>query len=53
MRKIVFNNIIKTDRNLKERIINRITKTIERGDFVLGKSVQQFENKFAAYIGKK
>ena len=53
MWKIPFNNIVKTDRNIKDRILRRIQKNVDSGDFVLGKAVQQFEYKFAAYIGKK
>ena len=30
-----------------------LQKNMDIGDFVLGKAVQQFEYKFAAYIGKK
>lgn len=53
MWKIPFNNIVKTDRKIRDRILRRIQKNMDIGDFVLGNAVQQFEYKFAAYIGKK
>ena len=53
MWKIPFNNIVKTDRKIKDRILRRILQNMESGDFILGKAVKKFEYKFAEYIGKK
>lgn len=53
MRTIKFNNIMKTDRNIKNRIMTSIMNNMETGDFILGKAVKQFEQRFANYIGTK
>ncbi len=44
---IKFLNIYKNDKHFHSKIINDVKKFFKKGDFILGKSVSDFEKKFA------
>lgn len=46
-------NLNKEYESLKDITLNAIHKVMQRGDFILGKDVAQFEEEFAAYCGTK
>ena len=48
-----FLNIHKQDKKIFKNLINDFKKNINKGDFILGKSVETFEKKFASYCGSK
>ena len=51
--KINFYNIYKQDRRIQSKIINNIKKIFKKGDFILGKDVRNFENKFSKSVNSK
>tara|TARA_B100000401_G_scaffold291714_1_gene199761 strand:- start:187 stop:552 length:366 start_codon:yes stop_codon:yes gene_type:complete len=48
-----FLNIHKQDKKIFKNLINDFKKNINKGDFILGKSVETFEREFASYCGSK
>ncbi len=48
-----FLDIYNQDKNIFKLFINDFKKTINKGDFILGKSVKTFEKKFADYCDSK
>ena len=53
MMKINFYNIYKQDRKIQSKIFNNIKKIFKKGDFILGKDVGNFENKFSKSVNSK
>ena len=50
---IKFLDIYKQDKNLHKTILKDIKKTFKKGDFILGKEVDKFENNFAKFCNSK
>ena len=50
---IKFLDIYKQDKNLHRTILKDIKKTFKKGDFILGKEVDKFENNFAKFCNSK
>lgn len=50
---IKFLDIYKQDKNLHNTILKHIKKTFKKGDFILGKDVNRFENNFAKFCNSK
>ncbi len=50
---IKFLDIYKQDKNLHSKIIKKISELFKKGDFILGKEVEIFENNFKKIIGSK
>ena len=50
---IKFLDIYKQDKNLHSSILKLIKKTFKKGDFILGKDVDKFENNFAKFCNSK
>ena len=50
---IKFLDIYKQDKNLHNIILKHIKKTFKKGDFILGKDVNRFENNFAKFCNSK
>lgn len=46
-------DISRQDKNIRAKILNAIEEVINRGDFILGSKVSEFEKKFASYCGTK
>lgn len=46
-------DINRQDKGIKNEIENEIKKVLERGWFILGKELEEFEKEFAEYCGKK
>lgn len=46
-------DIARQDKKIQPQIISAIKKIIKKGDFILGKEVEEFEKEFAKYIGVK
>ena len=51
--KVPYVNLGLHNSQIKAEIVSSIEKVLERGDFVLGREVQEFENAFAAKLGGK
>ena len=51
--KVPFVDLNAQYRPIKQEILEKIEKIIERGDFILGEEVKKFEEEFAAYTGVK
>jgi len=49
--KIPFNNFAREYASLKSEIEGALQRVMQRGHFILGPEVQQFEKDFAAYNG--
>ena len=50
---IKFYNLYKQDKDIHPRIISGIKKILKKGDYIMGKQKNIFENKFAKFIGSK
>tara|TARA_Y100001970_G_scaffold232976_1_gene290223 strand:+ start:4071 stop:5165 length:1095 start_codon:yes stop_codon:yes gene_type:complete len=50
---IKFLDILKQDKSLHKKILNKISKLFKNGDFILGKEVQIFEENFRKFCGSK
>lgn len=50
---IPFNEFKKEYKNQRESILKIIDRCLREGRYILGKNVEQFEHKFASYIGVK
>jgi len=48
-----FFDISNQDKKIRNKIIKNFKKNILKGDFILGKDVNNFENKFASFCGTK
>jgi len=48
-----FLDIQNQDKKIKKKIIKNFKKNINKGDFILGKAVKDFEKKFASFCGAK
>jgi len=46
-------NLKRMHENLKDDITQAVSEVYDRGDFILGKEVSEFEEKFAEYLGCK
>lgn len=53
MDKILFNDFITETKERKGEYSEAINKVLDSGWFILGKEVEDFENKFAQYLGRK
>jgi dTDP-4-amino-4,6-dideoxygalactose transaminase len=42
-----------TSSAIKERVLTRISKTVDQGDFLNGQAVVEFERRFAEFVGRK
>ena len=51
--KVKFTGISEENKIVKEKIMKSISSLIDKGDFILGKSVHNFEKSFAKYVGSK
>ena len=50
---IKFYSIYKSDFNLRNKILKSIKKVISKNNFILGKEVEEFENKFSKFCNSK
>ena len=50
---IKFYSIYKSDFKIRNKILKSIKKVINKNNFILGKEVDEFENKFSKYCGSK
>ena len=48
-----FFDICNQDKKIRNKIVQNFKKNIIKGDFILGKEVENFENKFASFCGVK
>ena len=48
-----FFDICNQDKKIRNKIVQNFKKNIIKGDFILGKEVENFENKFASFCGAK
>ena len=48
-----FFDICNQDKKIRNKIVQNFKKNIVKGDFILGKEVENFENKFASFCGVK
>lgn len=53
MMKIPFVDLKRQHESIKEEINSAIRRVVEKGDFILGEEVEQFEEEFASYCGTK
>ena len=53
MKRILFNNLHKTDKNILKNIQSSVFTQIKQCDFINGKQLKLFEKHFADYIGTK
>lgn len=53
MNKISFFNIYNQDKIIHNRIINKISKSIRKNNFILTKEVKEFEKNFSKYCDVK
>ena len=50
---IKFLDIYKQDKDLHKKILSKIKKLFKKGDFILGKEVEIFENNFRKFCGSR
>src|SRR3990167_6350532 len=50
---IKFVDLVRQNKQLKAKLMPIIEKVIDDADFILGKSLEKFEQNFAQYCGKK
>ena len=51
--KILFNNLKAQNEPFKQAFLSKAEALLEKGDYILGGEVSEFEKKFARFVGTK